>query len=38
MELIAQNLKELIISQYGTISKFAETIDMPWTTLDSVLK
>ncbi len=31
-------LKELIINQYGSLKKFSECIDMPWTTLDSILK
>lgn len=36
--MIEQQLKELIIDRFGSISKFAENIDMPWTTLDGVLK
>lgn len=36
--MIEQELKELIISRYGSISKFAENIDIAWTTLDGVLK
>lgn len=31
-------LKELILTKYGSLKKFTETIDMPWTTLDSILK
>lgn len=31
-------LKELIIQKYGSLAKFCEAIDMPWTTLDSILK
>ncbi len=31
-------LKELIIKRYGSLKKFCEVIDMPWTTLDSILK
>lgn len=31
-------LKEMIISRYGSIKKFCDTINMPWTTLDSILK
>lgn len=31
-------LKDLIIKKYGSIKKFCEIIDMPWTTLDSILK
>ena len=33
-----QKLKELIISKYGSLNKFCEAINMPWTTLDSILK
>lgn len=36
--MIEQELKELIITRYGSISKFAENIDIAWTTLDGVLK
>lgn len=31
-------LKELIIEKYGSLAKFCEIIEMPWTTLDSILK
>ena len=31
-------LKELITSKYGSMKRFCEIIDMPWTTLDSILK
>lgn len=31
-------LKMLIIERYGSLKKFADTIEMPWTTLDSILK
>ena len=31
-------LKKLIIDKYGSLKKFCEIIDMPWTTLDSILK
>ena len=36
-ELEAQ-LKDLIIERYGNLKKFTDEIDMPWTTLDSILK
>ena len=26
------------LEKYGSLKKFSETIDMPWTTLDSILK
>lgn len=38
MEETEIRLKELIIDKYGSIKKFCEIIDMPWTTLDSILK
>ena len=38
MNELELNLKELIIKKYGSLKKFSETIDMPWTTLDSILK
>lgn len=31
-------IKEIIIERYGSIKKFCEIINMPWTTLDSILK
>lgn len=36
--MIEQDLKNLIIERYSSLSRFAEIIDMPWTTLDGVLK
>ena len=38
MEQIEIRLKEMIIEKYGSLKRFCETIDMPWTTLDSILK
>lgn len=38
MEETEIRLKEMIINQYGSLKRFCETIDMPWTTLDSILK
>lgn len=38
MNELEAKLKEEIISKYGSLKKFCETIDMPWTTLDSILK
>lgn len=38
MNELESNLKALIIEKYGSMKKFSETIDMPWTTLDSILK
>lgn len=31
-------IREMIISKYGSLKKFCEVINMPWTTLDSILK
>lgn len=31
-------IREMIINKYGSLKKFCEIIDMPWTTLDSILK
>ena len=38
MEQTEIRLKEMIIEKYGSLKKFCEIIDMPWTTLDSILK
>ncbi len=38
MEETELRLKELIIDNYGSMKKFCEKINMPWTTLDSILK
>ena len=38
MEETEIRLKEIIIERYGSLKKFCEKIDMPWTTLDSILK
>ena len=38
MNELESDLKSLIIEKYGSMKKFCETIDMPWTTLDSILK
>ena len=31
-------IREMIIERYGSLKKFCEIINMPWTTLDSILK
>lgn len=31
-------IRKMIIDRYGSLKKFCEIIDMPWTTLDSILK
>lgn len=38
MNELESQLKEMIINNYGSLKKFTEIIDMPWTTLDSILK
>lgn len=38
MEDTELQLKSIIIEKYGSLKKFCEIIDMPWTTLDSILK
>ena len=38
MEELEVRLKVLITERYGSLNKFCEKIDMPWTTLDSILK
>lgn len=38
MENTELSLKELIIERYGSLKKFCGIINMPWTTLDSILK
>lgn len=38
MNELESQLKEMIINNYGSLKKFTETINMPWTTLDSILK
>lgn len=38
MNELETNLKALIIEKYGSLKKFADAIDMPWSTLDSILK
>ena len=38
MQELESKIKSLIIEKYGSLKKFSETIDMPWTTLDSILK
>lgn len=38
MNELESNLKALIIEKYGSLKKFADAIDMPWSTLDSILK
>lgn len=38
METLELKIKEMIIERYGSLNKFCEIINMPWTTLDSILK
>lgn len=38
MNNVEIELKELILRKYGSLSEFCKKIDLPWTTLDSILK
>lgn len=38
MHAIEQDLKEYIILNYQNLNNFCKVIDMPWTTLDAILK
>ena len=38
MNNVEYELKELILERYGSLSEFCKKIDLPWTTLDSILK
>lgn len=38
MEATETKIREMIIERYGSLKKFCELIQMPWTTLDSILK
>lgn len=38
MNELESRLKAYIIENYGSMKKFSDKIDMPWTTLDSILK
>ena len=38
MNELESRLKDMIIKEYGSLKKFSDSIDMPWTTLDSILK
>ena len=36
--MVEQELKERIRSRYGSLAAFCQKINMPWNTLDSILK
>lgn len=36
--MVEQELKEMIRSRYGSLAAFCQKINMPWNTLDSILK
>ena len=36
--MVAQELKEMIRTRYGSLAAFCQKINMPWNTLDSILK
>ena len=38
MNNVEMELKQLILSKYGSLSDFCKKIGLPWTTLDSILK
>lgn len=38
MEQLEQKLKDIIIFRYGNLNNFCKKIDIPWTTLDAILK
>jgi predicted transcriptional regulator len=38
MKTVEMELKELILGKYGSLAEFCKKIDLPWTTLDSILK
>ena len=38
MDATENRIKEIIINRYGSLKRFCEIINMPWTTLDSILK
>ena len=38
MKTVEMELKELILKKYGSLAEFCKKIDLPWTTLDSILK
>ena len=38
MKTVEMELRELILEEYGSLAEFCKKIDLPWTTLDSILK
>lgn len=36
--MVEEKIKELIISRYGTVKGFAKKINVPYTTIDTILK
>ena len=36
--MVEEQLKNLIIEKYGSLKKFAESVDIAWSTLDGVIK
>ena len=36
--MVEQELKEMIRTRYGSLAAFCQKINMPWNTLDSILK
>lgn len=38
MNELEKQVKDIIIDKYGSLKRFCEEVDMPWSTLDSILK
>lgn len=38
MKTVESELKELILNEYGSLSEFCKKIDLPWTTMNSILQ
>ena len=38
MSTLEEEIKEIIIDRYGTLAEFARKSDIPYTTIDSMLK
>ena len=38
IDMLENKIKEIIIKQYGSVKSFAKIINIPYTTLDTILK
>jgi len=36
--MVENKIKELIIEKYGSVKRFADKIQVPYTTIDTILK